>query len=660
MTDASLLPILSMVLRERQWPVPTHLAEMARHLPPVAAAGLEFALGVDAPADLQQRIRPGAETTLLRAWLDRLSLPAGSPWSRLRAFLAAGEFETAADELWLELDARAEAETCKDPPAMSLFLRLRDRGLDPSEVVRRLIAGVDATLSTDAGRALDGCLSALPGGARLSYLGLMLGRPRHPLRLIIDALPADAVGDFLAAAGLPGIAAECQHQADSLSGLFDRFRLALTVTDRLEPAIGFECFIGGLTGNDPRWRAVFSRLVAQGRCLPDYPDRLAGWPGSLLPFQVAGGWPGPLIAQALARGSTRLGWLDCRISHVKVSDRGTVKAYIGVLEQERAALPDQPVDRGPARPEICRSPAAMRQRALDFLLGNRSHTGWWLDYDGFREGISDEWLTAYVGCAVLSAGATAAACRAWMLLSERVVDTRQGWGWNLLQPADADSTIWALRLAQSLDRLSDMPARQGLAFLNRHIDAVGAVSTYLPGSHDPAGINPDWSRPHDCVTAACAGLKPMAARVIPALLAAQRPDGSWAGYWWADPAYPTALAAAALAASAPDPAVLNACGRAAALARRRLVTENVEDAFTLALLLRTAWLMPDMPTDLMADTVERLARLQRPDGSWPGSARMLISNHRRELVPAVDRAGIFTTATVLVTLSALAAQEVLP
>jgi len=651
MTDASLLPILSMVMQQRQWPLPAPLATLARQLPPVASAGLEFPLGTEGPTDLQQRIRPGDEMVMLRTWLDTLSPPGGTSWSWLRAALDTGCFTTASDELWLELDALTQWSAGCPSPCLSVFLRLRDRGLDPAETVRALAAAFGLALTADTLHALNRCLLALPAQSRLSHLGLMLGRPGQPLRLIIDALPADSVGAFLTAAGRHDIAIERQHQADILSGLVDRFRLALTLGDRLEDQIGFECFVGGSVGDDPRWRAVFRRLTDQGRCLPDYPDRLADWPGPILPFQVEGGWPGPLIAQALAKGRERLGWLECRISHMKVGQGDQVKAYVGFLEQERGAtpagpaLPSEPATAGPSLQ------GGMWQGALDFLLGQRTHTGWWLDYDGFREGISDEWVTAYVGCALLTAGAVPAASRAWTILSARTDERRGGWGWNLLQPADADSTIWALRLADGLGRLHDPAASRGLAFLDRHVGTNGAVCTYLESSHRTA-VNPDWSLPHDCVTAAAAGLPQMAGRVLPALLAAQQADGCWAGYWWADPAYPTALATAALAGRT-EPAAIQATRRAAAQALRRLTAEMPDDAFMLALLLRTARLAPDFTPLQQAECLDRLARLQRPDGSWPGRARMLISNAQRERIPATDRAGIFTTATVLSALGEL-------
>lgn len=651
MTDASLLPILSMVMQQRRWHLPPPLAALARQLPPVASAGLEFPLGTQGPTDLQQRIRPGDEMVMLRTWLDRLSPPGGTSWSWLRAALDTECFTTVSDELWIELDALTQGSAEGPSPSLSVFLRLRDGGLDPAETVRALAAAFGLALTADRSRALDRCLLALPAQSRLSHLGLMLGRSGQPLRLIIDALPADSVGTFLTEAGRHDIAIERQHQADILSGLVDRFRLALTLADRLEDQIGFECFVGGSVGDDPRWRAVFRRLTDQGRCLPEYPDRLADWPGPLLPFQVDGGWPGPLIAQAFAKGRDWLGWLECRISHVKVGEGGQVKAYLGFLEQERRATPVDPVvpvDVATAGP----SPqGGMGQGALDFLLGQRTHTGWWLDYDGFREGISDEWVTAYVGCALLAAGAVPAASRAWTILSARTDEGRGGWGWNLLQPADADSTIWALRLADGLGRSHDPAACRGLAFLGRHVGTDGTVRTYLESSHCTA-VNPDWSLSHDCVTAAAAGLPHLAERVLPALLAAQQADGSWAGYWWADCAYPTALATAALAGRT-EPAAIQATRRAAAQALCRLTAEKQDDAFTLALLLRTARLSPDFTPSHQADGLDRLARLQRPDGSWPGSARMLIPNAQRERVPATDRAGIFTTATVLSALGEL-------
>src|SRR5262249_31129750 len=161
----------------------------------------------------------------------------------------------------------------------------------------------------------------------------------------------------------------------------------------------------------------------------------------------------------------------------------------------------------------------------------------------------------------------AAAHRGWLLLAGRA---RDGWGWNFLQPADADSTLWALRLADRLGVLDSERARAGLRFLQRHIHADG-LSTYVADHHrtwsNGAVVNPGWFEVHDCVTAAAAGFPQIGNVPLGALRARQRDDGSWRSYWWQSPAYATAHAADALSQhGAPDDRARIA--RAVAWARR--------------------------------------------------------------------------------------------
>jgi hypothetical protein len=243
-----------------------------------------------------------------------------------------------------------------------------------------------------------------------------------------------------------------------------------------------------------------------------------------------------------------------------------------------------------------------------------------------------------------------------VLLSKR---PRDGWGWNFVQPADADSTAWALRLAQSLDRLEEPRARIASRFLERHIAADGGVATYLPDSHGerfPAlDINPGWHSTHLCVTAAVAGLASQADAPVACLLRSQEADGTWRGYWWADPAYATAIATAALARTT-EPDALAATSRAADWAYSRLAedTSLCNEPFILALLLRMA-LNTSAPPDaaLLRRMASALAATQQHDGLWPGSARLLFPNGAGGLVEAVDRHGIFTTATVVAALTAI-------
>ena len=643
----SLAPILQFVMAAQGWPYPAALDALARRLPPVPTAGLELPLGGAGPIDLQQRIRGREETRRLTRWLSRLPHLSTS-WQRLRDAL--GAVESQVEEVWLELDAAAD-----DPP-LSVFARLPSTLQQAAAVpVGHILDAFHMPLSASRRAALDLCLGACTGPVHLSHLGLMLGRPGAPLRLIVDGIPPEDIATFLADVGWPGARDRAVAWSDRLFVHADRIRLALTLGDGLSPDLGLECFVGAPAVADPRWRCLLDSLVDHGLCATEQRTRLLAWPATLTPVSTPA-WPEALLIDALLRDPQEVRWLQCRLSHVKVSlphgQAASAKGYVGFLEVH---------DDAPAAPEP--QPRAASQGlsgaiddAVVFLLGARTQAGWWLDYDGFSEGSAEEWVTAYVAHALHACprpGAGQAARRAWHLLARRA---REGWGWNGLQPADADSTIWGLRLAGGLGHMDSPAAREATAFLLRHVTASGGLCTYRHAAHremaDGIEINPGWHEAHACVTAAAAHLPGLGAGPRDFLRQSQRADGTWRGYWWKSDTYTTALAAEALAGEVSDrPRVARAISsaRAALDASGRVPMTPFETALALRTLLLVAGACP-AAVEQARDT---LLATQLMDGSWPASAALSIPNHKGEIVPALDNRRCLTTATVLTALAAL-------
>lgn len=648
MTAHSLASILRFVLAERGWDCPASLEHLARQLPAVASAGLEVPLGAQGTIDLQQRIRGPAETGRLVRWLARMPEP-GEPWRRLRDAL--GRTGAEVEEFWLELDDRMD-----DAP-LSVFVRIAAiPAAAAGTTIDRLVDAFGVRLPAARGAALARCLTACPSGARVSHLGLMLGRVGAPIRLIIEGVPPNDMAGFLGRCGWGGAIDGIEAWTDRLFVHADRIRLAITLADALAPDIGLECFVGDPGPTDPRWRCLLDWLVEQGLCTASRREQLLAWPAALTPVS-AKNWPEALLVDALLQGAQAVRWLDCRLSHVKVSLTAglapSAKGYFGFVDVQ-----DEASGKPAAQPRgVSGGVAGAIEAASAFLLASRNQAGWWLDYEGFSEGPADEWVTAYVAHALhIGAGVDAAdaARRAWHLLARRA---RSGWGWNYLQPADADSTIWGLRLAADLGMEAGEEGRAALAFLRDHVQPDGGVATYRSdiyrGWSDGAQVNAGWYGAHPCVTAAAAQLPSVAPASLDYLRRAQRADGVWQGYWWKGDAYTTALAAEALAASG-DPAdamrVVRAAEAVAAAFDRADDGGPGERPFDTALALRTLLLAPQVAPDRVERARDLLLGSQRADGSWTGSAVLSIPNKRGELVPAVDNRRCFTTATVLTAL----------
>lgn len=274
--------------------------------------------------------------------------------------------------------------------------------------------------------------------------------------------------------------------------------------------------------------------------------------------------------------------------------------------------------------------------ALAFLLHKRNQQGWWQDFLT-PAGVSDAWVTAFVGTTLASLPANSAARRAaygaWHLLAERH-RTGGGWGYHTAVPADADTTLWALQLAAAL-AIKSPQIDSAYAFLQQHLRPNGGIATYATEEPIRAyiGLPPEivsfagWCAAHTCVTAAAATLPPLASQLSSYLRATQRPDGRWCSYWWFEHAYSTALAATALAANGKQDQqrVQKAVTWASHTLQKRSRTSRLAP-FALAWILRTLILAANREQVQEACLVaaQQLLQSQRSDGAWPSSAKLRV------------------------------------
>ena len=203
-----------------------------------------------------------------------------------------------------------------------------------------------------------------------------------------------------------------------------------------------------------------------------------------------------------------------------------------------------------------------------------------------------------------------------------------GWAYSAHVPSDADSTGWALALAERLGASRTGAARprgrvhtKRARIRRRHdVPARRGNSSYVRG-----GPSPDfsgWTQAHACVTAAAAQCDWLRTDLVDDLLSAQRSDGCWTSYWWFEDAYATALASAALA-RVDAHASSEPLKRAIAWATRRLNKEPAASPFALSLLLSILRHGDDVAQHRQR-TAKSLAELQSSDGCWRGTAKLRI------------------------------------
>lgn len=694
---------------------------LAGTLAPIHRAGFECRLETDDPqVDFQQGIRcreeePEALAEFIAARLSGLDSRQARSWRALAALCRAASapgspLAKSLSELWLEFDVPPVAEDGSaelelDHISPSVFARVRPGPEAPNHAAVVFGLLTEGREMPALEHHLSRCIIACSDGAYVSHVALMLGREPAALRVNVSGLPLRLLPRYLEEIGWPGPADEIRRLAGTLLQFVDTIVIALDMGDQVEPRIGLECFFSEWHTVDPRWDYLLDHLVDAGLCSPGMRNALLAWPGRVSPADAPGPWPEQLLIDGLLQPAHLFGVLDRRLSHVKlVHAPGAplrAKGYFGfepirltpggrpLREAEDAADAPPPAsgDLGHPSPNGSSTKASITQaiqRATEYLLGKRNQAGMWRDFyargrpgvsSRFMAGTSDEWVTAYVGWALATGTAREsldAAREAWDLLSARR-GVRDGWGYNAQCPADADSTAWTLRLAQSLGVAETDRIRNARAFLLRH-RAGGGIACYRPEDSrilaravQMPGPFDGWCAPHVSITAAAATLG-LGHELAEFLITQQLGDGSWTDYWWDDDEVTTARAVEALLLDGGD------VSREAALRGVRWAVARTPSGsgptppehssvtpFATALCVETLarGFSHEPNPGVLRQGVMRLLGLQRANGSFEPSARlrapapgaMTIEASGEKTQRSPDHDAIYTTATALAALN---------
>lgn len=300
---------------------------MARLLPGDCLAVIEARLAqAPSPAAVDLSLRL-TEPPHPRRWVEQLSPP------HLKRFLCHGWKEIGhpapVSSVWLEFDLDHQPRRL---PVPVVCARLRE------PVASGWLA--DTLLPALCGRSLDAAqrrgvrrsVDAIPAGLELLYAFSLLPRPGAAVRLELFGHDPTIMIDFLARA----VASEAARRLADLAALLrdaDRYHLSFDIGTSTVPRLGLECGFVRLPHQEPRWRALFERLVAAGLASAKKRDAVFAWPGYDTLRTAPGRWPEE--AEALGRYCVRC------LSHVKLvscSHRAPeAKAYL--LFQPLAAKP---------------------------------------------------------------------------------------------------------------------------------------------------------------------------------------------------------------------------------------------------------------------------------------------------------------------------------
>ncbi|HLH44511.1 MAG TPA: hypothetical protein VKV74_16080 [Bryobacteraceae bacterium] len=291
--------------------------------------------------------------------------------------------------------------------------------------------------------------------------------------------------------------------------------------------------------------------------------------------------------------------------------------------------------------------AALKGR--QFLISRQSEGGFWTDWQ-LPPGESTIWTTAYVGYRLApfdSETASTALKRAafWLRAHEFA---EGGWGYREELGPDADSTALAILFLSSVGFSAPDRCFERLLAFQR---ADGGFATFLP-----PGAFGAWTAAHPEVTATAVSAlltrfgagERCVARGVEWLLENTAPDGLWHSYWWDSRLYSieASLAVVRRADEAID----------ADRALRALRAIAARNCFEQSLRIMSSAHLGH------ADEagVSALVAAQDPDGGWPSSALLRLTDracedpwNREQAGPLfLDGNRIFTTATALAALAA--------
>ncbi len=248
-------------------------------------------------------------------------------------------------------------------PTSVLFSQVRDLGLEfdldepPSEIsIPCVFFALNRDAIKDAGRLQElasywpmkplfdqsdspllasnvlRCLYALPEGAGIAHLGVMLSRPQKMVRVVVKGIPAQQIPDYLTQIGWTDTTNTLPNLITTLSEFVDYIVLDLNIGETLYPQIGLECRIKKQPPQDSRWELFIDYLVAKDLCTLAKKKSLLSWVGMTQKADCPDLWPSNLQMGDSLAGSDALSLFYRTIYHIKIVYRPdfplSAKAYL--------------------------------------------------------------------------------------------------------------------------------------------------------------------------------------------------------------------------------------------------------------------------------------------------------------------------------------------
>ena len=310
----------------------SHIKTIARTLPPILSAGFECRLGIDEPkADFAMCVTASDKS---RNTLADLNSAIDHPvWSRIHNFCHHWADQTSplyenVENIWLEFDVNGPSPKT---PVPSLFFSIKDISLGNSSgllsettakyesiIETALSLLLNCPLSSEVKRNLLICFNALPAGAIIFQVGVLLARNSNSVRLCVGRIPKNQVLQYLINIGWTGSIKDMKDILSTLADFVDEINLNFTVDNTVLPKIGIECEFINQPKTNSKWSLFLHYLVKNRLCTPDKRDGFLNWPGASRENPNKELWSTDLVRTSTFLGSRATCILLRQLNHIKV------------------------------------------------------------------------------------------------------------------------------------------------------------------------------------------------------------------------------------------------------------------------------------------------------------------------------------------------------
>lgn len=175
------------------------------------------------------------------------------------------------------------------------------------------------TLPLKLQQNLQVCLKALPLGAQVLHVGVILPHPNSTIRLNISGIPPLELSNYLGQIGWSESVRELNAIALQLYNLVDRIVLNVDIDITGVTRVGLECFVDRHLARSSQWQPLLNYLVTSNLCTPEKCSALLNWSGYCHEKLHPVSWPRNLKAVSNFLGSRASSVLVRDLNHIELT-----------------------------------------------------------------------------------------------------------------------------------------------------------------------------------------------------------------------------------------------------------------------------------------------------------------------------------------------------